>query len=71
MQTYKNLVDDPSLCNLCSIPLKLFNDKAETMSSLNVFHLLTILSEKKCCLRSVVTFFYVTSEHVLLFFHCD
>ena len=54
---FKNPVDDPSLCSLCSFPLKLFNDEAETMSSLNVFHLLTILSEKKCCLRSVITRF--------------
>jgi len=28
----KNLVDDPSLYNLCSFPLKLFNDSAETVS---------------------------------------
>ena len=56
MQTLKNPVDDPSLCNLWSFPLKLFTDEAETMSSLNVFHLLTILSEKKC-LRSVITHF--------------
>jgi len=41
----KNPVDDLSLCNLCSFPLKLFNDEAETMSSLNVFYLLTILSD--------------------------
>jgi len=41
----------------CGFPLKLFNDEDETMSSLNVFHLLTILSEKKCCLRSVRTHF--------------
>ena len=52
MQTFKN--HDTSLCNLCSFPLKLFNDEAETVSSLNVFHLLTILSEKKC-LKSVIT----------------
>jgi len=39
----KNPVDDPSLCNLCSFSLKLFNDEAETMSSLNVFHLLKVL----------------------------
>ena len=50
----KNPLDDPSLYNLCSFPLKLFNDEAETMSFLNVFHLLTILSEKKCCLGSVI-----------------
>ena len=55
----KNPVDDPSLCNLCSFPLKLFNDEAETMSSLNVFHLLTILSKKKCCLRYVITRFFM------------
>jgi len=42
----KNPVDDPSLYNLCSFPLKLFKDEAEIMSSLNEFHLLTILSEK-------------------------
>ena len=53
----KNPVDDPSLYNLCSFPLKLFKDEAEIMSSLNEFHLLTILSEKKCCLRSVMTRF--------------
>ena len=67
----KNPVNDPSLCNLCSFPLKLFKDEAEITSSLNEFHLLTILSEKKCCLRSVITHFYVTSESVLLFFRCD
>ena len=39
----KNPVDDPSLCNLCSFSLKLFNDEAETMSSLNVFHFLKVL----------------------------
>jgi len=50
----KNPVDDPSLCNLCSFPLKLFNDETEIMSSLNVFHLLTILSVKKYCLTSVI-----------------
>jgi len=65
-------VEDPSLCNLCSFPLKLFNNEAaETVSSLNVFHLLTILYEKKCCLRSADNTFYVTSESVLLFFHYD
>jgi len=64
-------VDDPSLCNLCSFPLKLFKDETEIMSSLNEFHLLSVLSEKKCCLRSVITRFYVTSESVLLFFRCD
>ena len=48
-------LDDPSLCNLCSFPLKLFNDEAETMSSPNMFHLLTILPEQKCCLISVIT----------------
>ena len=53
----KNPVDDSSLCNLCSFPLELFNDEAETMSSLNEFHLLTILSKRKCCLRSVITRF--------------
>jgi len=45
----------------------LFKDEAEIMSSLNEFHLLTILSEKKCCLRSVMTRFYVTLESVLSF----
>ena len=25
---FKNPVDDPSLCNLCSFPLKMFNDEA-------------------------------------------
>ena len=50
----KNPVDDQSLCNLCSFPLKLFNDETEIMSSLNVFHLLTILSVKKYCLTSVI-----------------
>jgi len=71
---FKNPVDDPSLCNLCSFPLKLFKDEAEIMSYVYVFHLLTILSEKKyCCLRSVITRFYVTSEteSVLLFFRYD
>ena len=46
----KNPVDYPSLYNLCSFPLKLFKDEAEIMSSLDEFHLLTILSEKKCCI---------------------
>jgi len=54
---FKKPVDDESLCNLCSFPLKMFNDEAETMSSLNVFHLLTTLSEKKCCPRSAITRF--------------
>ena len=61
---FKKPVDDESLCNLCSFPLKMFNDEAETMSSLNVFHLLTTLSEKgrlqgkqKCGLRYVKTDF--------------
>ena len=31
---FKNPVDDPSLCNLCSFPLKLFKDETEIMSSL-------------------------------------
>jgi len=53
----KNPVDDPSLCSLCNFALKLFKDEADIMSSLNEFHLLTILSEKKCCLRSVITRF--------------
>ena len=53
----KNPVDDPSLCSLCNFPLKLFKNEADIMSSLNEFHLLTILSEKKCCLRSVITRF--------------
>jgi len=33
---FKNPVDDPSLCHPCSFPLKLFNDEAETVSSLSV-----------------------------------
>ena len=49
--------DDPSLYNLCSFPLKLFKDEAKIMYLLNELHLLTILSEKKCCLRSVMTRF--------------
>ena len=53
----KSPVDDPLLCNLCSFPLKLFKVEAEIMSSLNEFHSLTILTEKKCCLRSVITRF--------------
>jgi len=63
----RNPVDDPSLCNLCSFPLKSFKDEAESMSSFNEFHLLTILSEKKCQIHHN-TFFYETSESVLLFF---
>jgi len=45
----------------------MFNDEAETMSSLNVFHLLTILSEKgrlqgkqKCGLWYVKTVIFCT-----------
>ena len=32
----KNHVDDPSLYNLCSFPLKLFKDEAEIISSLDL-----------------------------------
>ena len=62
---------DPSLYNLCSFSSKMFNDGAEPVPLLtcSVFHLLIILSEKKCCVRSVNTRFYVTSEGVLLFFY--
>ena len=30
---FKKPVDDESLCNLCSFPLKMFNDEAETMGA--------------------------------------
>ena len=42
----KSCIDDPSLYNLCSFPLKLFSNGPETVYSLSVCHLLIILSRK-------------------------
>jgi len=63
----KNLVNDPSLYNLCSFPLKLFNVGAVTVSSFNVFHWFIILSEKNAVIDQLIHVSSVTSECPLVF----
>ena len=49
-----SLVNDPSVYILCRCLLKLLTVFAVTVSSSNIFQMLTILSVKKCCRKSVL-----------------
>jgi len=54
---YSSVWNDSSLCSFSRWRLKQINNDAQTVSLSSLFHMLITRSLKKCCLKSVLTWF--------------